>query len=78
MRVLRTCGELDAIVTAAGPEAVRLLASGEDGEVPRVAEAPGMTEEAARVRLARTPRSARTGVPLHTALVQSGRPVRSG
>ncbi|MER8237552.1 hypothetical protein [Streptomyces sp. NPDC094049] len=53
VRVLRTCGELEAIVVAAGPEAVRFLASGEDGEVPRVAEALGMTEEAARVRLAR-------------------------
>ncbi|MFE5829054.1 hypothetical protein ACFQ67_01265 [Streptomyces sp. NPDC056488] len=55
--MLKTCDGLEAIVAGTGPEAVRALTheqdedEGEDGLVPALAEALGMTEQAARARL---------------------------
>ncbi|MFD5110055.1 hypothetical protein [Streptomyces cinereoruber] len=51
--MLKACDGLEAIVTEVGPEAARALGheQDEDGAVPALAEALGMTEQAARTRL---------------------------
>ncbi|MFJ4343308.1 hypothetical protein [Streptomyces sp. NPDC088915] len=57
--MLKTCDDLEAIVAETGPQAARALThehdevegEGEDGAVPALAEALGMTEKAARTRL---------------------------
>ncbi|MFE0777823.1 hypothetical protein [Streptomyces sp. NPDC058861] len=51
--MLKACDGLETIVAEVGPEAARALAHAqdEDGAVPAVAEALGMTEKAARARL---------------------------
>ncbi len=51
--MLKTCDGLEAIVAETGPEAARALAyaQDEDGAMPALAEALGMTEKAARARL---------------------------
>ncbi|MFE0737461.1 hypothetical protein [Streptomyces sp. NPDC058855] len=48
---LRIVGELDAIISSAGPYAARTATA--DIPMPRIAEALGMTEKAARSRLHR-------------------------
>ncbi|MGA4979887.1 hypothetical protein [Streptomyces cinereoruber] len=49
--VLRSYGELQAIVAESGPEAARALAREQEESMLAVAEALGTTEEAARARL---------------------------
>ncbi|MEW5660053.1 hypothetical protein ABGT92_32715 [Streptomyces cinereoruber] len=49
--MLRVCGELEAIVAETSPEAARTLAHEQEESMSAVAEALGMTEKAARVRL---------------------------
>ncbi|MFC8176698.1 hypothetical protein ACFUPY_33095, partial [Streptomyces sp. NPDC057325] len=51
--MLKACDVLEAIVAETGPEAARVLdrEHDEDGAMPTVAEALGMTEQAARARL---------------------------
>ncbi|MFJ8664037.1 hypothetical protein [Streptomyces sp. NPDC093795] len=51
VRVLKAADELEDIVTQAAPTAVRCLARRPEAPAPGVAEALGMTEEAARSRL---------------------------
>ncbi|SEB57059.1 hypothetical protein [Streptomyces sp. TLI_105] len=49
--VLKAAGELEAIVASTGPLAAAYV-TGDEIPMPRVAEALGMTEKAARSRLA--------------------------